>query len=58
MVFETAGWPMPRSRAAAENDPASTTLTKISISRRRSIPKWNKCYHRQPSSVILAECVV
>ena len=36
-VFETAGCPRLRSRAAAENEPVSTTLANTSISRNRSI---------------------
>jgi hypothetical protein len=29
IVFETAGWPMPSCRAAAENEPEITTRTKV-----------------------------
>ncbi len=36
IALETAGWPMFRSRAAAEKEPPSTTRTNISIS--RSLP--------------------
>src|SRR5207244_12009202 len=36
IALETAGWPMLRSRAAAENEPPSTIRTNISIS--RSLP--------------------
>jgi hypothetical protein len=56
-VFETAGRPILRSRAAAENEPDSTTLMNISISRRRSIPEWNKSYHWQLPSVFCKECL-
>jgi glyoxylate carboligase len=36
-VFDTAGCPTLRRRAAAENDPVSTTRTKASIAASRSI---------------------
>jgi hypothetical protein len=57
MVLEMAGWPMLKSRAADENEPAFTTPTNISISRKRSIawpgglhiPFRNKSYY--PGSV-------
>jgi hypothetical protein len=37
MLLDTAGWPMPRRLAAAENEPVSTTWTKVSMAVRRSI---------------------
>ena len=35
--LETAGWPIPKRFAAAENEPVSTTWTKVSMAVRRSI---------------------
>ena len=70
MVLEIAGWPIFRSRAASENDPASTTRTNISISRRRlinrgeAVPYWNgfipdrnRCYHRKRPTAGELECL-
>src|SRR5580700_2300660 len=52
IAFEIAGCPSFRSRAAAENEPVSTTRTNSSISRNRSIPipRENRCYP-SPTSI-------
>ncbi|MGS0028607.1 hypothetical protein ACUOID_24460, partial [Escherichia coli] len=46
----------PSTRAAAENDPASTTRTKAVMASKRSIvisfiPKWNKHYSHCLSAI-------
>src|SRR6266478_6927105 len=59
IVLEIAGWPILRSRAAAEKEPVSTTLTNVSISCSRpiSIPVGNRFYHSRRSSICGAKSI-